>query len=89
MVYQGSPKPLLGVRFPPSLHFMPKLHTKTKKPSYIRVLWIAVAVVLVWRGAWGLMDLYIFPDHLLASYIISLALGLIVLFSTHKLSDLI
>jgi len=68
---------------------MPKLRTKTKKSSYIRVLWIAVAVVLVWRGAWGLMDLYIFPDHLLASYIISLVLGLIVLFSMHKLSDLI
>ena len=68
---------------------MPKLHMKKRKPSYIRMLWIAVAVVLVWRGAWGLMDLYIFPDHLLASYIISLVLGLVVLFSTHKLSDLV
>lgn len=62
---------------------------KRKKNSYIRVLQIAIAIVLVWRGAWGLMDLYIFPDNLPVSYIFSLIIGLIVLFATHKLSDLI
>lgn len=61
---------------------------KKKKNSYIRILQIAVAVVLVWRGAWGLMDLYIFPDNLFVSYVVSLIAGLIVLFATHKLTDL-
>lgn len=62
---------------------------KRKKTSYIHILQIALAIVLVWRGAWGLMDLYIFPDQLLVSYIVSLVVGLLVLFTTHKLSDLI
>ncbi len=62
---------------------------KRKKNSYIRILQIVIAVVLVWRGLWGLMDLYIFPDQLLVSYIVSLVIGLLVLFTTHKLSDLI
>lgn len=62
---------------------------KRKKNSYIRILQIVIAVVLIWRGLWGLMDLYIFPDQLLVSYIVSLVIGLLVLFTSHKLSDLI
>lgn len=50
---------------------------------------IAVAVVLVWRGAWGLMDLYIFPDNALISYIVSLVAGLLILLATKEIADLI
>jgi len=59
-----------------------------KKTSLAQVVLIAVAVVLVWRGAWGLMDLYIFPDNTLVSYVVSLVVGLLVLFATQKLTDL-
>lgn len=62
---------------------------KKKNSSYLRILLIAVAIVLVWRGAWGLMDLYVFPDHDLFSYITSLVVGLLILVATRKLTDLI
>ena len=55
----------------------------------MHILLIAIAVVLFWRGAWGLMDLYVFPENTLLSYITSLVLGLVILFTTHKLTDLI
>lgn len=60
--------------------------TKLKHPLY-RVLSIAIAVVFFWRGVWGLMDLYIFPDNLTLSYIISLVIGLGILTSTRMLYD--
>ena len=60
---------------------------KLKKDSLTRVILIAIAVVLFWRGTWGLMDLYVFPDHELTSYIVSLAAGLVILFFTHRIAD--
>ncbi len=63
------------------------MKTPRNKPSLTRVILIAVAVVLFWRGAWGLMDLYVFPDHELISYIVSLAAGLVILFFTHTIAD--
>lgn len=61
------------------------MKTPRNKPSLTRVILIAVAVVLFWRGAWGLMDLYVFPDHELISYIVSLAAGLVILFFTIRM----
>ena len=60
---------------------------KIKKRSSLHILIVAGAVVLFWRGAWGLMDLYIFPDHALYSYITSILFGVIVLMITRRLED--
>lgn len=50
---------------------------------------IASGVVLFWRGAWGLMDLYIVPDNPSASFVISLVLGIgILYFSKHLFDEL-
>lgn len=53
----------------------------------IKTLLIASGVVLFWRGAWGLMDLYIHPNNPLLSYLISIGLGLGILSFTHHLYD--
>ncbi len=83
MVDQGSPKPLMGVRFPPALPDM----TARKRQPVIRILLVATAAVMVWRGAWGLMDLYVFPNDPFVSYVISLIVGLAILFATQHLED--
>jgi hypothetical protein len=44
---------------------------------------IGTAVVSFWRGAWGLLDLYIIPANEEASYWLSLLLGIGVLYLTH------
>jgi hypothetical protein len=36
-------------------------------------------IVTIWRGIWGLMDLYLFPDQPQISYILSIVIGVIVL----------
>lgn len=47
---------------------------------------VVLGVVSLWRGAWGLMDLHIFPKNMSLSYLFSLALGLIILLSTYDLA---
>ncbi|MCK4335566.1 MAG: hypothetical protein KAT94_01625 [Candidatus Aenigmarchaeota archaeon] len=44
---------------------------------------IAFAVISFWRGVWGLMDEYLFPDNYQLSLWASLILGLAILVATH------
>jgi len=60
---------------------------KKKKKNTLRVILIGTSVVMFWRGAWGLMDLIIFPENELLSYLVSLITGIIILLTTHKLID--
>jgi len=57
---------------------------RKKSPLYFALL-IGIAVVSFWRGVWGLMDLYLFPENQTISFIISLFIGLSILISTHYL----
>lgn len=47
---------------------------------------VILGVVSLWRGAWGLMDLHIFPKNSSLSYIVSLAIGVIILLCTYDLA---
>jgi len=64
-----------------------------KKNSFnhiIRTLITAIAVIALWRGLWGIMDLYLFPANLLLSYLCSVILGIAILYILKpKISDLI
>ncbi len=42
--------------------------------------------VSLWRGAWGLMDLHIFPKNSSLSYIVSLVIGVVILVCTYDLA---
>jgi Flp pilus assembly pilin Flp len=46
-------------------------------------LLIAIAVISVWRGVKGLMDIYLFPNNYVLSSWISLAFGLLILAISH------
>ena len=54
--------------------------------SYI--LLIAFAIVSFWRGVWQLSDLYLFPDNPLLSNLISLTVGVLILYLTKHMIDL-
>jgi hypothetical protein len=59
------------------------------KPLFYALV-IAFAVVSFWRGIWGLMDLYLFPNNFALSFWISTILGVIILYSIkHKFDSLI
>lgn len=62
-----------------------KRDSTTKKMLITIVL--AFAIISFWRGAWGLMDLYLFPRNSLLSFMISLLLGLAILYYTEAIFD--
>lgn len=46
----------------------------------LNIVIIAVAIVCVWRGVWGLLDIYLFPDALVLSFVVSICIGVGILF---------
>ena len=60
-----------------------------KKISHIKkvfyTLLIAFAIIMFWRGVWGLMDKLLFPNNHVLSYVISLILGIVILYYTKNL----
>ncbi|MAF89435.1 MAG: hypothetical protein CL963_02915 [Euryarchaeota archaeon] len=45
---------------------------------------IVVAIIGVWRGLWGLMDNYIFPEKYLLSHLTTLVSGFFILWLTQN-----
>ncbi|MCK4649887.1 hypothetical protein KAT36_01515 [Candidatus Pacearchaeota archaeon] len=67
---------------------MKKRSNHIKKASL--TLLIAFAIISFWRGIWGIMDIYLFPKNLLLSFISSILIGIIIVYSTkHTLKSLI
>jgi Fuseless len=62
---------------------MPKGKGKgEKKIGLLFAILIGFAVVSFWRGVWGLMDEFLFPNNYTLSLVISVALGLAILIYT-------
>ena len=58
-----------------------------KKSRVMRIVFalvIGLAIVSFWRGAWQLMDLYVFPDDYVLSNVVSLVVGFLVLVLSHR-----
>lgn len=50
---------------------------------------IAFAIVSFWRGVWGMMDTYLFPNNEILSFSISVLIGLVILYFTkHIIGEL-
>ena len=41
---------------------------------------IILAIIMLWRGAWGLLDEFLFPGSPILSYFASIALGALILY---------
>lgn len=54
---------------------------KLKNPqATLKSIVIVVAIIMLWRGVWGLLDIYLFPGIPALSYLASITLGLLVLY---------
>ncbi len=59
---------------------------KAKHQTLFAII-IAFAVIAFWRGIWGLMDEYLFPENYTLSLIISVFVGLGILIGTHYVAN--
>ncbi|MFA6184813.1 MAG: hypothetical protein WCT51_02465 [Candidatus Shapirobacteria bacterium] len=45
----------------------------------LRIIIDLLGAIAVWWGIWGILDLFVFPENHLVSYVVSIALGFILL----------
>jgi hypothetical protein len=50
-----------------------------KKHPILNTLIVAVGAVFIWRGIWGLLDIYFFPNNQVLSYALSAVIGFLIL----------
>ena len=63
------------------------LMVKKKVSEYRKLgfaLIVGLAIVAFWRGAWQLMDLFVFPENYVLSNVVSLVVGFLVLVLAHR-----
>ena len=63
-----------------------KICKMKSRHQVIFALLIGYAVISFWRGAWGLMDEYIFPENYQLGLWFSLFSGLAILVATHYIT---
>jgi len=59
-----------------------------KKRSFYQdviIVLLALSIIAFWRGAWNLMDKYIFPNNFLLSQLITIVGGIILLIIISKI----
>ena len=57
---------------------------KLKNSHLFLAIIVGTAVIAVWRGIWNLLDLYLYPNDIVLSSIISIVVGLVILVFTHQ-----
>jgi len=63
---------------------------QVKKRTNLYLVLAGLAIIMFWRGLWGLMDLYLFPENLALSYSVSAIVGLLILYlNDRRLKELI
>lgn len=53
---------------------------RKNKSSNLNIFIVCTAVIMVWRGIWNIIDLYIFPNNYLLSCIVCIVVWIIILF---------
>lgn len=64
-----------------------KLGDLKKHHQLIFSLIIMSGMISLWRGIWGLLDMYLMPNNPTMSYILSALLGIGVISATHYTID--
>lgn len=55
----------------------------------VNAIIVVLAIIMLWRGVWGLLDIYLFPGSPTFSALLSIALGALILhFDDFSLKDL-
>ena len=62
---------------------------RNKGYRFLYYLITGFAIVVFWRGVWGLLDVYLLPDDETLSYTVSVFIGLALLYiNDYSLSEL-
>ncbi|MDD4026627.1 MAG: hypothetical protein PHO75_00375 [Candidatus Shapirobacteria bacterium] len=59
--------------------FIKKIFRHISKNKLFFTILEAVTFVTIWRGTWGLLDKYLFPNSPQTSYLTSISIGILLL----------
>ena len=57
-----------------------KIKKRWNTKNRLTVVFDFIGIIILWRGVWGLMDLFLFPNQPLYSYGASILLGIVLVF---------
>ena len=60
--------------------YLKKIKFFERKHPVLAAFMIGLALIMVWRGIWLLADEYLFPGNTIVSALVSIAIGLIILY---------
>lgn len=52
---------------------------RENRNTNLNILIECIAIIMIWRGIWNLLDTYIFPNHPLISNLICIGIGILIL----------
>ena len=58
----------------------PKIKELKKRYPTANVIIIIIAIIMLWRGVWGILDQFLFPGMPVLSNLLCLALGVLILY---------
>lgn len=62
------------------IRFLEKYILKKKQERHLgEALLVDVAAIMIWRGVWGFMDIYLFPTQAELSFAVSIFAGIVLL----------
>ena len=64
---------------------MPKKNKKLiQRRKNLHIIIELLGVIAIWRGFWGISDIFLFPENQLFSYMFSITFGLVLLIIDNK-----
>lgn len=64
-----------------------KINSFKRKHKMLFAIIIGFSVVSFWRGAWGILDVFVFPENYALSSVVSLVFGITLLAVTNYIID--
>lgn len=58
----------------------PKLKELKQQHPNANAIVIVLGIIMLWRGVWGLLDIYLFPGSPTLSHLVAIALGVLLLY---------
>ncbi len=66
------------------LNWLKKILNFKWKKSNIHLIIIAIAIVMIRRGIWWILDDFLFPNNQLLSYVVWIIVGILILYIDDK-----
>ena len=68
------------------MSFKKKRFSISLKPTktFFSMLLVAISIIFIWRGVWNLLDEFLLPENFIASNVLGILVGILILYLPDK-----